>query len=255
MSTATMPDVHSAQINLSEDELQNLSSMKAFFGHQSVGRNILDGVRSMMAEDPRLKLNLVRSSEPASVRGPAFIDAEIGANGDPLSKNAAFAAALRAGLGREGGVAFYKYCYVDITDTTNVAKLFEDYRRDFERLRAAHPEVTFIHVTTPLTTVEPAAKAWLKNVLGRHTARAANEKRNEFNDLLRRTYAEDSIFDLAKVESTRPDGTRSYFQIGDKPIYSLAEEYTPDGGHLNSIGSEAAARELLKTLAKAAKRN
>ena len=255
MSTATLADVHPVQSTLTDQDIQNLASVKVFFGHKSVGENILDGVRSVMSAEPRLKLKVVRSMDPASVPGPALIEAEIGENGNPLSKNAAFASALRAGVGTQGGIALFKYCYVDITDSTNVATLFEQYRSAVETLRAEHPEIRFIHVTAPLTTVEPAAKAWLKDILGRSTARAANAKRNEFNDLVRQTYPPESIFDLAKVESTHPDGSRSYFELGKKPIYTLADEYTTDGGHLNAAGSEAAARELLITLARAANEN
>ena len=252
MSPATIAEAASTHAALGDEEIRKLASIKVFFGHKSVGENVIDGIKSLMANDSRLKLNLVRSSEPASVRGPAFIDAEIGENTNPDSKNAAFYSDLRAGLGSEGGIAMYKYCYVDITGSTNVPRLFDNYRRGIESLRAAHPDVRFIHVTVPLTTVEPAAKAWVKDILGRSTARAANAKRNEFNQLLRETYSPGSIFDLATVESTRPDGSRSYFKLGDKQIYTLAEEYTADGGHLNAMGSEAAARQLLITLANAA---
>ena len=255
MSTATIGEAASTHTGLGDEEIRKLVSTKVFFGHKSVGENVIVGIKGLMANDPRLKLNLVRSSEPASVRGPAFIETEIGENTDPVSKNDAFYSDLRAGLGATGGIAMYKYCYVDITGSTNVPQLFDQYRRGIESLTAAHRDVQFVHVTVPLTTVEPAAKAWLKEILGRPTSRAANAKRNEFNQLLRQSYAPGSIFDLATVESTRPDGSRSYFTLRDKPIYTLAEEYTTDGGHLNAIGSEVAARELLKILAKAADRD
>lgn len=255
MAPVTIAEAASAQSGLGNEEIAKLESVTVFFGHKSVGVNILEGIKSLMASDTRLKLNLVRCSQPASVRGPAFIEDEIGENGNPSSKNAAFYSALRAGLGPQGGIAMYKYCYVDITDSSNVAELFKQYRRGIELLSAGHPNVKFVHVTAPLTTVEPAAKAWVKAMIGRPTARAANIKRNEFNDLVRKTYPPNSILDLAKAESTRPDGSRSYFNAGGKQIYVLAEEYTTDGGHLNTIGSEVAAREMLKTLAKTTDRN
>lgn len=143
----------------------------------------------------------------------------------------------------------YKYCYVDVTDSTDVLHLFEQYRLGMESLQAEYPHLRIIHITVPLTTVEPAAQAWVKDVLGRHTARAANVKRNQFNRLLKQTYPADSIFDLAEVESTRPDGSRSYFSTGNERIYTLAEEYTTDGGHLNALGRQAAAQKLLALLA------
>ncbi|MCZ2076650.1 MAG: hypothetical protein LC130_16845, partial [Bryobacterales bacterium] len=108
----------------------------------------------------------------------------------------------------------------------------------------------FVHVTVPLTTVEPAAKAWIKSTLGKKTARAANLKRNRFNELLRKTYSgADPIFDLAEVESTYPDGSRSYFMHQENKIYTLVPEYTTDGGHLNRLGRRTAAERLLRVLA------
>jgi|SRR5579859_4779654 len=255
LEPATIKQDHASLATLEERQIQKLNSVKVFFGHKSVGGNILEGIKSLMALDPRLKLNLVHSSDPALVPGPAFIEAEIGENGDPLSKNAAFVSALRAGMGAEGGIAFHKYCYVDFTGTSDVGELFEKYQHGIDALAAQHPTIRIIHVTVPLTTVEPAAKAWVKNILGRNTARAANVKRNEFNQLLKQTYPPETIFDLARVESTRPDGSRSYFLLGDKQIYTLAEEYTTDGGHLNALGSAEAARGMLATLADAASKN
>lgn len=240
---------------LTDHQIRTLASKKIFFGHKSVGGNILEGIRTLMAADSRLQLNLVRSADPASVPGPAFIEAEVGENGNPLSKTAAFAAALSKGMGTQGGIAMYKYCYVDVTDATDVPHLFEQYQQGIVSLKTEHPNLKIIHITVPLTTVEPAAKAWVKEVLGRHTSRGANAKRNEFNRLLKQTYPADSIFDLAEVESTRSDGSRSYFQRGNERIYTLAEEYTTDGGHLNELGSEAAAQAMLTTLANAGSEN
>jgi lysophospholipase L1-like esterase len=98
--------------------------------------------------------------------------------------------------------------------------------------------------------VEPPAKAWIKRLLGKATRQEVNVKRNEFNDLMRQTYAGiDPIFDLAEVESTHGNGSRSYFMQGDEKIYTLAPEFTTDGGHLNEVGRRMAAERLLLVLA------
>jgi hypothetical protein len=76
-----------------------------------------------------------------------------------------------------------------------------------------------------------------------------NIKRNEYNQMLISKYQGiDPIFDLAKVESTLPNGQRTTFKFGDKSYYALANQYTSDGGHLNEIGRYYAAKELLKVL-------
>ena len=238
------------EVRLNDRQVTSLDTKKVFFGHQSVGADIIQGIRDLMAEDPRLKLNIVSSPDPESVQGPAFVESAIGENRKPQSKNDAFAAILSRGMGAQGGVAMYKYCYVDIDLTSDVQHLFDAYRDQVSALKSRYPGLTIVHITVPLTTVEPELKSWAKTLLGRPTERDVAVKRNEFNQLLRRTYSgRDPIFDLAEVESTLPDGSRSYFTRGDQQIYTLAPDLTTDGGHLNAMGRRAAATRLLQVLA------
>ena len=46
---------------------ERLAGRKIFFGHQSVGNNILDGMRGLMAENPQIRLRLVESRYPAGL--------------------------------------------------------------------------------------------------------------------------------------------------------------------------------------------
>jgi len=235
---------------LSDQEVSSLLSKRIFFGHKSVGDNILDGIREEMASDPRLSLNLVKSENPETVTGPALIEAHIGDNGNPSSKNQAFARILNQGMASQGGIALYKYCYVDFGPNTDVNRVFDEYRKGIDALHQAHPALKIVHITTPLTTVEPAPKALAKTLLGKPTLRDENVKRNQFNRLLEQTYGgKDPIFDLAKVESTHADGSREYFTREGEKIYGMAPEYTTDGGHLNQAGRRAAAEQLLRMLA------
>ncbi|HZD32490.1 MAG TPA: hypothetical protein VE779_12615, partial [Candidatus Angelobacter sp.] len=142
-----------------------------------------------MADDPRLKLNVTSSTAPESVQGPAFVESLIGENRSPQSKNEAFAAILAKGMGAQGGVALYKYCYVDIDFTTDVQQLFDNYRDQISAIKARYPGLTIVHITVPLTTVYMDMKTWAKVLLGRPTVRDIAAKRNEFNNLLRLTYA------------------------------------------------------------------
>jgi len=71
---------------------------------------------------------MVASADPQSVSGPAFVDSPIGENGKPQSKNEAFAEILAKGIGTHGGIAMYKYCYVDIDSSTDIRQMFERYR-------------------------------------------------------------------------------------------------------------------------------
>jgi len=246
---STSAAVPETSTGMTDAQIQKLLTQRTFFGHQSVGDNIVQGIRDEMAADPRLTLSIVASSDPASVSGPAFIESHIGQNTDPPSKDAAFAAIMDSGFGSQGGIAMYKYCYIDVNDFTDIQEMFANYRNVIETMKSTYPRLQVIPITIPLTVAESTAKAWLKSALGKATARDVNVKRNDFNTLLRQAFAGKSIYDLAKVESTHPDGTRSYVIVGGQTVYTLCPEYTDDGGHLNALGRDMAARELLRVLA------
>jgi hypothetical protein len=233
------------ETSLTDQQIQTLLSKKIFFGHQSVGGDIVQGIRELAETDSRLKLNIVASKNPESVSKPAFIEAHIGQNAYPHSKDAEFLAILRAGF---SGIAMFKYCYIDIGATTDVQETFSSYQDTINQIRNKHSGVRIVHATVPLTTVQFSPKAWLKGMLGRNTAQDDNAKRNRFNAKLRQAYANEPIFDLAEVESTRSDGSRSYFKRGAEIVYTLVPEYTTDGGHLNETGRRTAAERLLQVL-------
>jgi hypothetical protein len=236
--------------DVSADRWQELAARPIYFGHQSVGADIIAGVRDVLAANPQIRLNIVHADNPAPVSGPALVESLVGENGDTKSKAAAFQRAVDNGIGNAGGIAMYKYCFVDFQPWTDPQKLFDEYRATVEAVRAKYPRLVIVHITAPLTTIEPLWKFATKTLLRRVTARDLNIKRNTFNDRLRKEYrGKDPIFDLAEIESTRPDGSRSFFMENGVPVYALAPEYTSDGGHLNAIGRRAAAEQWLITLA------
>jgi hypothetical protein len=234
---------------LNDQQISSLQTKKIFFGHQSVGADVVQGIRDLMEEDHRLKLNLVASADPQATSGPAFIESLVGENRNPGSKDKTFAEILAKGMGSQGGIAMYKYCYVDIDLNTDVEQLFENYRQELTDLKAKYPSLTIVPVTVPLTTDDASLKTWVKTMIGRPTSRDVNLKRNQFNALLRRYFATEPIFDLAQVESTHPDGSRAYVMSQGQKVYTLAPELTTDGGHLNQAGRRAAAQQLLRVLA------
>jgi hypothetical protein len=235
---------------ISATQWSRLESLRIYFGHQSVGENVLDGVRDLEKQSHRNSLRIVASDNPAAVEGPAIIESHVGRNGDPASKNVAFREALDKGFGNQGGIALYKYCFVDVRPDTDVPRMFADYHDNMRDLHARYPGLTIVHATIPLTTVEPGWKAAIKGLLGRPTERALAEKRHQFNLLLRQEYSgKEPIFDLAEAESTLPSGARVYYTTHGEKIYTLAPEYTYDGGHLNGAGRQAVAKRLLETLA------
>ena len=238
-----------SSLELTTTQRARLSSMKVFFGHQSVGANILQGVEELAAEDGAPRLRVVRSRSPQSMEGPGIVETPIGTNGDPSSKARDFSAAMEQGVGGAGAIAMYKYCYLDFTPSTDVRAVFAEHRAVVERVRAAHPGIAIVHVTAPLTTSESPARALVKRLLGKPGVLAANARRNEFNALVRETYgSREPVFDLGAIESTRPDGSRSYETRGRDTVYTLAAEYTDDGGHLNRLGRRVVATRFLQFL-------
>jgi hypothetical protein len=237
--------------DVTDAEWDGLANRRFFFGHQSVGRNILAGVRTLAAEDPRIQVNVVTDTDPASVAGPGLIEANIGRNGAPETKADAFGAALAGGFGDEtGAVAMYKYCYVDVVPTTDPDALFEDYVRRTEALGERYPGLTLVHITLPLRVAETGPKEWLKTVLGRETEAALNYKRARFNDRLREHFSGDPIFDLARLQSIRADGTVATSTYRGSRVPMLASEWSSDGGHLNDDGQRRLAGQFLTFLAK-----
>jgi hypothetical protein len=227
-----------------------IASRRVFFGHQSVGRNIMEGVKEVLAEHPEVAAKLVTNSDAASVPGAAFIDANIGRNGDPLLKTREFAAAVATGLQEQGGIALHKYCYVDVNENTDIPQLFAAYRDQMRTIREAHPQIRLVHVTMPLTVKpERSMKDRVKLVLGREVAPDLNVKRNHFNRLLRAEYAgKEPIFDLATLEATGSDGRKVAHVEGGDTVFSMAPEWTYDGGHLNEQGRKRVAIALLNFL-------
>jgi len=221
-----------------------------YFGHQSVGEDITAGLAALNDEFD-LGLRIVQTPVPSAVSHPAFVHFHAGRNQDPASKNADLLKVLAARPRPDHALVLLKYCYVDVDRSTNVAAVFAAYMAMVETIKARYPDVTIIHATVPLTTVETPTKARVKRLLGRHTAREDAVARQSYNALMRGTFAgREPLFDIARLEAGRPDGARATFSLGDQKIEVLAEENTRDGGHLNQHGQILVARELLNLLAK-----
>src|SRR5690606_15535865 len=126
--------------DISPDAWQALASKRIFFGHQSVGRDIVGGMARVLADHPEIGVRVVGAEDPTQVDGPAFIETRIGRNREPHSKSDAFVDILANGFGTESAnaVAMYKYCYVDVQPTTDPVALFQTYAESIEQVRAKH---------------------------------------------------------------------------------------------------------------------
>ena len=98
-----------------------------------------------------------------------------------------------------------------------------------------------------------SAGSWRKAAAARlrmNSRENENAKREEFNQLLRNRYAgEEPVFDLARLESTGPDGQRELHDWNGRRIPAVLPAYTNDGGHLTPDARVRFARELIALLA------
>jgi hypothetical protein len=229
-------------------DLATVARRTVFFGHQSVGVNILDGIQRLAGREGvplHVKEVALASGLPSGTLAHGFMSE----NGDPLRKLESFHRALGSGV----DLAILKFCFVDVTTDTNVTDLFTRYQEAIRQLRSRLPGTTFVHVTIPLTGVQGGFKGWVKRVLGRSPyGLAENARREEYNALLRAAYlGKEPVFDLARVESTTPEGRVETAEWKGRAVPALVPDYTDDGGHLNDAGQLRAARELLSVLAAA----
>jgi hypothetical protein len=232
-------------------DLAKLETYSVFFGHQSVGKDIMQGLEELTAKaGVGPKPVFYKKGDPVPAR-PFFAHGPVGENRAPQTKLDRLCQLVDGELAGQVDIAFVKLCYVDIDNRTDVKALVKSYRDAVEGLRARHPGVTFVYVTSPLQVTE-GWNSWKSKIkyVARTVAGVKNEniKRNEFNDELRRQVAGRPLFDLALIESTRPDGSRQTFWR-DRGQYSLANEYTYDGGHLNEYGRQMIAAKLVGFLA------
>jgi len=230
---------------------QKLASRKIYFGHQSVGYNIIDGVSEIIKENHMIQLAVEENYNPAEYKAGVISHSRIGYNEDPKSKLDMFSFLVKSGGAQMADIMFFKFCYVDFSPNTDEKALFRDYESTFKQLKAKYPQVIFVHLTVPLTCLQQGSKAWIKKLIGRPIAgMQENAKRHAFNELLRQTYAgKEPFFDIAAIESTFPDGNRATYEYNGTTNYLLVQAYTSDGAHLSEVGKRVVATQLLLTLA------
>lgn len=239
-----------------EHDLEMLAGRRVLFGHQSVGGNILDGLRVLLRRSGR-ELPIV---EPPPADGAARFDgaesgvlvhAKVGRNADPQSKLDAFRELADAVP--QVDVALMKLCYVDFDERTDADALFTSYHDTLTDLARRHPSTAFVAVTAPLRQTPSGPGVLVRALLGRpNRGKRENLIRHRFNERIRRAYPGTRLFDLAALEATRPDGRRESFRYQGQPGEGLTSAYTDDGGHLNEAGREIAARAFVRSLAAAA---
>jgi hypothetical protein len=226
-----------------------LSQQKIYFGHQSVGYNMVDGMEMILKENPNIQLDIRKGKDLNLFKNPVFAHDNNGSNGDPKSKIDDFYNTVKK-IGSSIDIAGFKFCYVDVEKGTNVNDLFSYYKKQMKEIALNHPDLTLIHYTVPLKSLQSGPKGLIKKILGKDIGVEDNMVRNEFNDLLRKEYRDQVVFDIAKIESTFTDGKRSFSEVDGKKVYTMVPTYTNDGGHLSQKGKVKIGSEFMLFLAK-----
>ena len=249
----TLPSIE----DVPDEYWAKLAEKKVFFGHQSVGYNIIDGMIDILNEYNHIKLNIVETDEAAKFDRPIFAHSRIGRNTVPASKVKGFRNIMDSGLGSKLDIAFFKFCYVDIMRDSDPQEIFDIYNVAIDDLKERYPRVRFVHVTVPLCSppvgTERKIKENIKLLIGMPGLLDDNVNRNLYNRLLNETYSEaEPVFDLALLESVNPDGFRSYANKGSEKVFLMSPQYTNDGGHLKQECRKRIAEQLLIILAEIA---
>lgn len=234
-------------------DLQTVSRARILFAHQSVGRNLLQGIKEL-SDETGVPLRIQDVSATSPDAGPGLFHANVGENGEPLSKIEGFKQLVGSAASAPYNVAALKFCYADLAaDARDKAGLLERYSSAMKQVEASSPGIHLLHVTSPLRGDPPGLKSSLMRMLGKTDGEdAENVERNAYNRALLASLKPANVFDIARVESTYSDGTRSSITRDGATVYTLATEYTNDGGHLNEHGRRRVAAVFLHSLALAA---
>ena len=226
-----------------------LSQQRIYFGHQSVGYNMVDGMEMILKENSNIKLNIKKGKDLSIFQSPVFAHDNNGSNRDPKLKIDDFFKTIENGLGDKVDIAGFKFCYVDIESSSDVKGIFAHYKKKMDEITVKYPKVKIVHFTVPIKSLQSGVKGMIKKLLGKDIGLKDNITRQEFNELLIKEYKDQSLFDLAKAESTYPNGKREFTEENDQNIYTMIPAFTNDGGHLSKKGKLAIGSEFLIFLA------
>ena len=251
------PEARDALDSTSGERWQQLSEPTIGFGHQSVGSNIIDGLEAVASryasfELPIVELSAAEITAGEAPNGPGLFHFAVGRNKDPQAKISNFHEVMSSELGRRARIALLKFCYVDFGYELDPDAVFEAYAEAIHDLRLANPNTRFLHATSPLTvpmgrSLKGRVKDWVKTLIGRPVYSDPNVARNRYSARIIDSYAPD-VFDIARIESTGPDGSRALQRLAGEDVYFMFADWTNDGGHLSAVGKERAAEVFLRAL-------
>ena len=174
--------------DVEQSKIDKLSSQKIYFGHQSVGNNILSGLQKIVNSNSKIQLRIVETDRQSDFSAPIFAHSKVGQNTDPFSKINDFSKKIESGIGGKADISLFKFCYIDINSETDVQRIFKEYQSAMARLIQLYPQTTFIYSTVPLmrvTGMKVTIKRLVKKIMGKpENSYGDNNNRNRWNDLI-----------------------------------------------------------------------
>jgi len=214
------------QKKFTQADVDALKARRVLFAHKSVGINMVDGMKREASDIGfSVYTNNLGQALGALNSGRSFADFDIGNDGNLTGKISAFEAAMRTAAPNVD-IAFFKFCYNDFRNDTDINALTAAYQSAMNRLEADFKNVIFVHVTAPLYV------------------NGQNKPQHTFNEWLRKKYG-GRVFDLAKLEATDSNGS----PVSVNGLPALAHEWSSDGSHLNSAGGSYVGGALIAFLA------
>ena len=241
--TATSP---SLTLPLTAARFALARQRRVFFGHQSVGAQVITGINEWadnLGQPDMPVVDVDVSAIPGT--GGVMAHAYVGTNGDGRTKTRGTAGAapsfdyrIRNGLASQIDTAVLKFCYADVRSTSpyTPAELFTEYAATMDALVADFPAIAFIFATETI-------------VMEVDEDGDDNDLRYAYNQAVRAAYASGGrLWDIALAESTAADGTRVIDGSGVEhlwPTYASADQE-----HIGTTaGRMAASKPLLLLLA------
>jgi len=222
---------------------------KIVFVYRSVGRDILEGIKEMGRKNDRSEFIFIdedtMNRELKPKRG-FFLQQWLNMNSSPQDLKKNYEDLLDRIQVKDIDFAMVRFS--PFFDDNLVEENFKKVQIAIEDLKKEFPDTEFLISTFPLTHSKTSLKTWIKKLIGQDDIWEydSNITVNEFNRHMRETYGnEATFFDLAKIQSTYPNGERSTFTKKGKSYYHMVSEYTHDGTHLSAKGREVVAEQLL----------
>ncbi|MBI1302914.1 MAG: hypothetical protein GC172_03890 [Phycisphaera sp.] len=240
----------------------DLRTKRIYIAHTALGRRIVEGAQEVLRSSPEIGLVVLpRELDERDVRQrvrdgdekaklfehAGVYHGEAEHDGEPEDKIEAFEQFLLSPDGAEIDIAMLKLSSSDVSRSTDVTRVLDAYAGAVERIRRARPRLEIVHCTAPLREPDHGARAAIRRMVGAGSD-AANATRGRYNDALRKRFAGEVFFDIARAESMRPDGTEATVLVNGERWPALASEYGSGSRDLTDEGRTTLGRELLLTL-------